>query len=681
MRFSRSRALLAALALVVGAEVAVIAPRFDVLALVAALVWMAAPGVALVRCAVHAREPTGVAGWLIGPAIGIGLSVFGVFLLWAVGIQSWLGIAFGPGLTWLAAAAARRSGGPTLRLPRFSDRDIVAVSVVLLVVPLVTWAPYDHVRERVAEGDAYRAYFTADFVWAMTVTAELAKGDVPPANPFLSRAPLRYYWLSHMLSGALYRNVSGWGLTAEQVILIDGLAFGLAAVALLYALARLAGGSPVFAALAVVAGFTANSYEGINRLWVLHQQHASYETLKTLNIDAVTRWFYQGMPVDGLQRMLLYQPHHLTGYVMGLSALWLIGFAEDLTETSVSLWTGLLLGLSFLFSTFTAIIIGIAAGAVFAAGLMSRRAWDAVGPCALLGGVPVLVAVVGSIVLGYTDPSQGSLIVVGPNAVAFRQWPLMLFLSFGPLLLAGLAGLARFGWTARDGSAAAMLVLTAFGFYFFTDVPDQQGVWVGWRSGHLLLIGFSVSAAAALTAAWSYPKWRVALAAASLLAATPAVPTVAIDVYNAQDIANRTRGPNFPWTLIVTPAEREALDWLRTQTAPDAIVQFEPHARGAEHWCYLTAFGERRMAAGLPGSMIPFKPFQLASDTVRDGIFKAATPDSAYEIARYSGINYLFVGPIERRAYRSTTDQMAKRPDLFPRAFHNAVVTIYAVAH
>ena len=81
----------------------------------------------------------------------------------------------------------------------------------------------------------------------MTVTAELSKRDVPPVNPFLRGETLHYYWMSHFLSGALYRNVSAWGITAEQVVLFDGLAFGLAFVAFFYALARIAGADPWFA--------------------------------------------------------------------------------------------------------------------------------------------------------------------------------------------------------------------------------------------------------------------------------------------------------------------------------------------------------------------------------------------------------------------------------------------------
>ena len=572
MRLWVPRALLATLAVVILCEVFVIAPRLDAGLLVVAAVWMAIAGVAFVRQAFAAREPSGIGAWLLGPAVGFGLSVFGVLLWWAVGLQNWWAIVLGPALTWFLAWLARHHGGPTLRLPTFDRRDLIAVSIALLVVPSVTWAPYAHVREPTSDGEAYRAYFTADFVWAMTVTAELAKGEVPPANPFLLGEPLHYYWMSHLLSGALYRNVSHRGITAEQVVLIDGLALGLAFVAFFYALARIAGANPWFAALGVSVGFLANSYEGVNRLWLLHQEGAPLANVKDYNIDAVTRWFYDGMPVDGLQRLLLYQPHHLTGYVMALAALWLVGFAEDVTETSIALWVGILLGLAFVFSTFAAILVGAAIGLLYAVRLLSRRVLRGVWQCAVLAGGPALFGVILTRVLGYTDPSAGLMMMFGLNPVAAKHWPLMWLLSFGPSLLLGIAGLLRVSWVKRDGAASAMLVLVCDGFYFFVDVPDMDGVWVGWRSGHQLLIAFSIIGAAALTAAWRVPRLRLPLVIAVLVLAVPAVPTVAIDVFNAQDVTNRNQGPAFPWTLVITPDEREALNWLKSATPPTAIV-------------------------------------------------------------------------------------------------------------
>ena len=129
--------------------------------------------------------------------------------------------------------------------------------------------------------------------------------------------------------------------------------------------------------------------------------------------------------------------------------------------------------------------------------------------------------------------------------------------------------------------------------------------------------------------------------------------------------------------MIITPPERQALDWLRTSTPADAIVQYEPTVRGAGWWCYLTAFAERRMAAGLPGSMIPFKPYQEASETVRLGVFSAPSANESYQIASNLGIDYLFIGPFERAAYRPAITRMDERPDLFQAAFRNDVITIY----
>ena len=335
------------------AEVFVIAPHPAAVVLVAAVLWVALPGIALVRAM---GEVPPAAAYLLGPSVGFGVSVFGMFLFWAAGVQNWFTVMLGPLLTWAVAAVLRRFGGVRLRWPSFDRRDLMAVAIALAVVPLITWAPYAHVRDTVAEGEAYRAYFTADFIWAMTVTTELEKGEVPPVNPFLHSGPtLNYYWMAHFLSGTLYRNVRAWGVSAESgdPDRRAGVWAGLRRVAL---------------RVSAVGGAKPGLCSARGRRRVLRQQLRGCRTgsgfsvrpacrrelLKDYNIDAVTRWFYQGMPVDGLQRLLLYQPHHLTGYVMGLTALWLVALADDVTEITVALCAGILLALAFLFSTFTA---------------------------------------------------------------------------------------------------------------------------------------------------------------------------------------------------------------------------------------------------------------------------------------------------------------------------------------
>jgi hypothetical protein len=673
------RFLLAAVVLVIVAEIAVIFPDPRVLILAAAPLWMAWPGVTLARRALAAGDPSGCWARLVGPAFGLAFSVLGVFACWAVGVTSWIAIVVGPGLTWLLAAVARRFGGPTLRLPAFDRRDAAAIACVLAIVPVVTWAPYDHVGEKLPDGEAYRAYFTADFVWAMTVTGELAKGQVPPRNPYLNDQKLHYYWLAHFLSGSVYRTVRTWGVAKEPVILVDGLAFGLAFVAFLYALARTAGGGPVASAIAVAAGFLANSFEGTDMLRSLIAHGQPLSGVKSVNIDATTRWFHQGMAVDGLQRLLLYQPHHLTGYMTGLAALWLVGLAEDIRETSVALWAGVLLGVTLLFSTFAALIIGAAVGLVFAWRLAQQRAWRAIVPSLILGAAPAASGAALTSMLAYTDQRYGSLLLLGANPVAFHQAAMVLFLSFGPLLVAVAAAALRWRWSAGPGAAPVALALAAFFFYFFTDVPDTGHVWVGWRSGHMLLIAFAAILAAALSAAWTVRRWRPLLAAVAALALAAGVPTPAIDIYNAQDISNRERGPNFPWTFILTRDEREAVDWIRRSTPEHAVVQTESHVRGSTYWTFIPAFAERRSIAIGAGSMIPERPYREAAEEVRDYIFKAGTAEEAHAFAKDLGVDYLACGRLERRTYGAAIAKIADSPALFERVFRNDEMTIFRV--
>ena len=81
---------------------------------------------------------------------------------------------------------------------------------------------------------------------------------------------------------------------------------------------------------------------------------------------------------------------------------------------------------------------------------------------------------------------------------------------------------------------------------------------------------------------------------------------MAIDVYNTQDVWNRAEGPGFRWTVLLSPGELEGLEWIKTGTFKSARVQVEPVERGRDSWAFIPAFAERRMASGLPLSMIPW---------------------------------------------------------------------------
>ena len=681
-------------------------PWWAALALVLLQGWFAWPGYLVVTRVMPDSDRGGRA--LLGPVVGLGLCTVGLLALWLLGARGVWMFALAPWPAWALLGLPLDRVGRGWTVPPTGRADLVAVLALLLVVPAVVGLPYAHVAAATADGGlAYRAYFTADFVWAMTVVAEVSKGDLPPANPFLGGDVLRYYWLAHFLSAASYRVAAPYGVTIEAIILGHSVGYGVVFLLFLYGFVRAWGGRAAAAGAAVAIVFLANSFEALeriivwrplNELWIhLVDINISAITrleriiawldlsdlwfgLTDINIDAVTRWFHSAMPIDGLHRMLLYQPHHVTGYALGLLALLLVGRIPEVGRAPVALAGGVLLALSVLYSSFTAIIIGVAVSGVYAVRLLARPHLRTLVVCAVLGAVPVALAVLASTALGYVDPQAGGLLQVGPNRVAFRDAPFSLFLSLGPPLLLGALGLAVAVWRRHEALPVGMLVLAAFGFYFFTDVPDVGGVWVGWRSGHLLFI-----AAAALTAllfTWAVTQGaavRRALWAATAVAVTAALPTVAIDVYNAQDLSNTRPGAGFPWVLRLTRGEATALDWLRWHTPAAAVVQPDTATRANASWGYITGFGERRMAAGLPIAMIPLAPYERATRLVHEGIFRQPQPDAIAQLAGRLGIDYIYIGPLERDTHPGLAVRLLSWPQGFQVAFYNEDVVIFRV--
>jgi hypothetical protein len=647
-------------------------------ALAGILVWFVAPGVIMAR-ALYARQPSRwLAAWLAGPAWGFAASSVVLLALWVAGIRNPLALAFAPALAALAAIPIRRLADRVTAV-RLERADLVALFAVLALVPLVDGLPYSRVGQLLPEGRAYRVYFTADFVWAMAVVAEVSKGDVPPRNPFAIGDSLHYYWVGDLLSAIEHRTAPEVAL--EQILLTNHLLLGVAFTGFFYFFVRHFVRSPAAAALACAAAILFSSFEGAERLFVIWRDGAPLDSLRDLNIDAVSRWFYQGMPVDGLQRLLLYQPRHATAWAIGFSALLVLAQARDPGHAGVNLLAGGLLALGLLISPFLTTMVGAAAAVFQGVRLMRGRRWRAAVVAGLSAAVPIAAAVALSRYLGYTDTSAGSLVDVGVNRTATHRAPVAIALSFGPVLIGAMAG-GWFAYRRRDArfGLLAATVAVAWLFYFFVDVRDHQHVYVGWRAGHMLFISFAPLIAYALEEVWSRGRRsRVLTASMGALLALAAAPTTIIDLYNTQDVWNRRPTAAGRWTLILTPDELEALAWIRRSTLPDAIVQVEPTVRDPETWAYIPAFAERRMAAGIPLSMIPLQKYIRRSDRIRETY---SDKDSALlEVrARRQGVEYLLVGPPERAAYPDLERILDGAPERFSRVFRNASVSIYRVA-
>jgi hypothetical protein len=253
------------------------------------------------------------------------------------------------------------------------------------------------------------------------------------------------------------------------------------------------------------------------------------------------------------------------------------------------------------------------------------------------------------------------------RAARWAELPAVLLFDCGALVL--LVALRR-RFERRDLEIGALAVLALLAVLFL-DLEGYEGIWMAWRAGSVLLVALGFIAAPALGS-------RLGLRHALVLA--PAVVTVMLDVYNAQDVSNRRLSAGeFRWTTVVSWDEWEALQWIRSETAQDALVQWDVRARELGEWAFLPALGERRMAVGSPIFLLDLGKYRTRERRQVRPIFAGADAREAHRLARELGIDYLFLGSRELQVRGEQLRKLFEADDLFREAFSNDGVTIVRV--
>ena len=691
----RPRAVLPAFLVAGGAYLAAYAavanPAALAFGLISQLIFLL-PGVLILR----AMMPG--AGWLtpiaFGPMVSQALGSFVLTLLWVAGGRGVWMIAVAPLLVAVLIRPARRLAD-RFTLPATQPGDAVALALLLLLVPLVTGLPFAHVGELGPDGQDYRAYFTADYVWRRAVVIELAKGDALPVNPYFSGDALHYYWMPHVLSGIQYRFANAWA-TLDELLLIRSISIDAVLITFLYGMVRTFAVRPWAAAAGVAFVVLSSSFEGLYAIAEFAGNGAAIREVRNLNIDAITRWWFQGIPIDGLQRLLFYQPHHIVGYGIGLIGLLAIARRTRARDGVAFAVAGICLGLSVAISSFAGVMLtaaaaihelaGLARAAFTKAPTSAKATADGSALSAFLSralvhaiaaAIPLAIGTALTFLLQYVDGS-GPVVAFELNRMATRRFFWVTLLSTGPVLLLCLAALPALRQERRGLGIFASLTAACVLFYFFINVRDHQDVYVGWRVGHFLFMAATVVIAILFERVHAAPRSRRPFAWAAVgVIGLMGLPTTVIDIYNTQDITNFNEAPAGPWTLRLTPDDLQVIDWLKQNTDAKAIVQVDPVPRDPASWAYLPAFGERRMAAGLPISMIPLGKYQEASHSIR-AIYDEP-PLLAYERAVRAGINYIIVGPPERSVHDGVEARFDSVPEILPLALRNATISVYEV--
>ena len=619
--------------------------------------------------------PRHAAGWLAGALFGYATAGF---IWWSAAIAAGAALPWWIA-AWLGCTAASwglsrrwRQAAPLVTLGTWTRADSLALVLTLTLVPMLVARPFSQIGHLEADGSRrYRAYFTADFVWHMALVEELTKRAGPPTNPYLAPDRLHYYWTYFLVPAALTSSLPE--LTAARALALNALACGLLFTGMLYlgAWAAVPGRAWV-AALAVVVVMVCGSVEGLAALAYGWWQGWPFSYVRGLNIDALPAWAFHGLRIDNLPRALWYTPQHATAFSLGTIAALVAMGGAGVSRRAIVL-AGIALGMAVTLNPFVGAVFAAVYGVIVAIDAIGRRSPRLVA-VHLSVAVPIALAL-GWCVANEITAGSGSNLVFGWWGPATHGPVPTLALSFLPAAVPAIVGLGLGRSAPETRIAPALAGLCISLILMFSVALRVDPHWVGFRTGHLVF-GFLPP-----LVAWGFVRLRQAgryrvpaLMTAGIVLS--GLPTTVIDAYDAQDVANTSMGPGFHWTLSLSPAQQDGLSWIRMHTPPDAIVQAEPTVRGREAWSVIPSFAGRRMAAGLPISLMHVPAYDTRSRAVKE-IYATAEPERARQLARELGIDFLYVDGTDRAGYPAVA-KFDGRPDWFEPVFRNSEVTVYA---
>jgi hypothetical protein len=659
---------------------AILFSPFDLLLFVALYAVFSAPGWPISRWFVGDEADwltRGVLSLLLGYVAGAGtyaiLRLAGIASPFAV-----LGACALLALLLMALLRGPREG--VVKLAQFGPADWIGLAALWLIVAMVVGPVFARVGLSTSQGLAYRAYFIADLFAHMTVVAELIKGATPPINPFYPHEAFPYYWTSFTLP-AIFAWFKPSLLVDRGILMNDLIAAGLF-VSTGYIALRSLGASALASAISWTVVIIASSFEGLYFVWSQLALKRPISDFHNVNIDAITRWFWDLPPVDGFHRIMWYTPQHEMAVSLGMLVLITSVLARRPNSVSRGIADGLLLGGMLAFSSFNGMLL-VASYALAEIVLLARdRGHDIVRwlISRSVAAVIVLCFLGLTLVLGMVQHTPNALIL-GWNK-HFLAGPLaFIVLSFGPALLFAPLGVQRLLHSLpRLPIVLGAVTIVCLALFLFVDLRGHENTYVTFRTGQLIFVILAILLAFAIDTwrQWARPM-AIALFALLFITSIAAAPTVAMDWSNARNIENTEIGPGgFPWTLYVSPDDQAAARWIRENLPIDALVQTDPWARARNEWAFVTVFAERRMPTGI--GIFELNPTRFDQNVNRIRIvFRSLDVNQAFGYCERMNIEYLYVGDIERRTHGAGVDKFDAHPDKFQLVYRSGSVEIYKV--
>ena len=670
-------ALVGAACIIASVSVAARCRPIEAAIFVLAMAIFAFPGVLFTRMVLGCdrKDP---AALLIGAVFGISVSSLavasGVHLLgWGLpGFLSSLAAVYLSAF-WIGKAG-QRSHRLDLAGSSWERRDaVIAIAFVLLIVAFFI-LPFRDLGRVVGTQRRYTWLFGRDFIGRMAYTASVSQ-DIPPDHMWFAGAKMQYYYLSYVLPASVYR-IAAPIPDLQEIGKLVCVSYALLMVPLLYAVFRRATTKRNTALLLMGLAFLFYSYVDF---FVLAR--GLLPRLVTLPPNVYDFIASRSSFSQSLHRLFLVQPAGVMGISLMLAAIYLGTFEEGNSNKSLY-WgfQGVLAGLALGVSAFSGLVIGAwFFGTRFLQIVRGRRSVSGF-KCFVLSGVCAGLVTAVLFALGMYSLSGGaSTVTLRLHKVFLIGGPAFFLFQFGPAAIFAVVGLIFLSKRRRSHESGGwewvyLLLLGAFITVLVTSPVDpDMGIDKGSPIVFLALL---------LIAGWffdrvSHTKRLKALAATAMILAFP---TFITDIYTAANTNDRKN------TTYIERGDYAACRWIKENTSPKAILQAYPEYPGFEpghegyHFSPITVFAERRIVVG------PWVLSRVLHDQVGQAdkrfvdmkeMFTTPNVTRAAEIADRYGLDYVYIGGLERKRYGSGIEKFRGSPSEFECVYDRDGVEIY----
>ena len=557
-----------------------------------------------------------------------------------------------------------------------NTKDIIALIFIVIFAAVFTLLPQAMVASAGENLYRVRAYFVPDYLKHIAVSAELSKGAIPPANPFFSGENLHYYWIYYLIPSFAY-NILGRAGSLLRLNIFANQLVNIGLLISLYIFSNIFIKKALTKVFLILSLLFASSYEGLIYIYeTIGSRAGIFANYVNYNIDGLTRWRYGQPQIDSVYRSLMYTPQQQMGFI-GLILFFYFAFCRkdsscirNYLHFILPVIAGVILGYNFFCGIFISLWLFIAYP-VFR--LMEKsniysvfKKWLIM--LAIFMIFPVFYRVLDMFLHNSSPVNAGFNIYRAFNlALIFLINYSWLWLSLVILFIQILRRKKESVLTLVDFGRYLSLVITAVLLISFFQIKGFEAD-IGLKIGQVLNIILFFGWLLVLKGV----KTRLIYFLLVILV-IPAFITSVIDFSNSRDIEKAPRDFIITFRLEDICAMRD----IRDKFFQNAVIQALP-GRDDKRACIVPIFAERRTALA---DEMHSRIYILGDERIyRDRLelvskmFHAVDTDQVYQIAEQLGIDFLFVGTVERQI-----PAIISNLDRFPKAYEGYGTTVYDV--